>query len=215
MPIDDLASPESRSTVGDRLRRTRQQQGLSIRQVAQLAGVSKTSVVQVETGRTSRKSSYLKVAEVFGLHLDHLAHAKSLDDQPFVVHRLEDDAWFDLANFGEGRLPAEAQGEGREERRRLATERGVVPLNILACRLERGRIKPTIMELYGASSARSHAGEEHVFVLEGSATITIGSAKVELQEGESVTFWSGEPHVYAPSPGSTLPARVLSVRVDT
>jgi transcriptional regulator with XRE-family HTH domain len=215
VPVGELGSPEARATIGDRLRRVRQQQGLSIRQLAQLAGISKTSVVQVESGRTSRRSTYLKVAEVLGMHLDHLAHAKSLSGVPFVVHRANDDSWFDLADFGEGRLPPEAQGEGQEERKRLAVETGVVPLNILACRLERGRIKPTIMELYRPSGPRSHAGEEHVFVLAGTALVTIGTAEVELATGESVTFWSGEPHKYAPSPGSPLPVRILSVRVDT
>jgi len=215
VPSGELGTPESRATIGDRLRRVRQQQSLSIRQLAVLAGISKTSVVQVESGRTSRKSTYLKVAEVLGLHLDHLAHSKSPEDKPFIVHRREDDAWFDLANFGEGRLPPEAQGDGSDTRKRLAEQKGVVPLNILACRLERGRIKPTIMELYGPSSTRSHAGEEHVYVISGTALLTIGSAEVQLKEGESVTFWSGEPHMYAPAPDSDLPARILSVRVDT
>lgn len=210
--LPDFGNLEARATIGDRLRRTRQQQRLSIRQLAEMAGVSKTSVVQVESGRTSRKSTYLKVAEVLGLHLDHLAQ-RSPQERPFVVHNEADDAWFDLTNFGDGRLPVEA--EDPETRRTLALEKGVVPLNILASRLERGRIKPTILELYGPSPTRSHAGEEHVYVLEGTALISIGTTEITLAQGESVTFWSGEPHAYAPAPGTSLPAKILSVRVDT
>lgn len=203
--------PEARSMVGDRLRRTRLQQRLSIRQIAALAGISKTSVVQIESGRSSRRSTYLKVAEVLGLHLDRLMLPKGPEDLPYRIHRHSDDDWFDLANFDEGRL---ADGDSQPAREKLAKEKGVVPLDILACRLENGRIKPTILELYGPSPARSHAGEEHVFVLNGQARVGIGTSHITLQEGESVTFWSAEPHSYAPEPGSPLPVRLLSVRVD-
>jgi len=204
---------EARILVGDRLRRTRTQQRLSIRQIADLAQISKTSVVQVESGRTSRRSTYLKVAEAMGLHLDRLLQPGVSAEWPFAVHRKEDDSWFDLANFDHGVLPDEAQDDPAE-RKKLANASGVSPLNILASRLEQGRIKPTILELYGPSPARSHAGEEHVFVLAGQAIVTVGSENISLNEGESVTFWSSERHSYAPQPGSALPVRLLSVRVD-
>jgi len=207
-------SPEVHAVVGDRLRRTRLQQQMSIRQLADRAGISKTSVVQVESGRGSRRSTYLKVAEVLGLHLDRLMHPKASDERPYAVHRLGDDAWFDLANFGAGPLCA-GEPTTKAERAALAQTQGVVPLNILASRLELGRIKPTVMELYSPSERRSHAGEEHVYVLSGRALVAIGDSELELGEGESITFWSAEPHAYAPAKGSSLPVRLLSVRVDT
>jgi transcriptional regulator with XRE-family HTH domain len=203
--------PAARAMAGDRLRRVRMQQRLSIRQLALLAGISKTSVVQIESGRSSRRSTYLKVAEVLGLHLDHLLQPKSSEEVPYMIHRRKNDVWFDLANFGEGPLP---KGDDPKERAKIAKKTGAVPLNILASRLERGRIKPTIIELYGQSEARSHAGEEHVFVLSGKALVGIGTAQIELNEWESVTFWSAEPHSYAPHPDSELPVCLLSVRVD-
>lgn len=202
-----VTDPSSRAMAGDRLRRTRTQQGLSIRQIAQLAGISKTSVVQVELGRSTRRSTYLKVAQVLGLHLEKLLQPAPDESLPYAVHRNSDDIWYDLAKFDEGPLPPDAD---------LASlsQDGVIPLNILASRLERGRIKPTILELYAASPARSHAGEEHVFVLSGSALVTVGESVLNLSEGESITFWSAEPHAYAPAPGTDLPVRLLSVRVD-
>lgn len=200
-------APEARALVGDRLRRTRIQQGLSIRHVAQAAEISKTSVVQVEAGRSSRRSTYLKVAAVFGLHIDHLMHPADAEEQPFKVHQNSQDVWFDLANFGEGALPTDVP------RDQLAQD-GVVPLNILASRLEHGRIKPTVIELFHESPVRSHVGEEYVYVLEGKAIVGVGAARIELSAGESVVFWSAEPHFYAPQADSPLPVRVLSVRVD-
>ncbi len=194
--------------AGDRLRRIRLQQGLSIRQIADLAGISKTSVVQVEAGRTSRRATYLKVAQVMGLHLERLLEASHQQEKPYAIHRRSADEWFDLTKFDQGPLPSDADLA-------MLSAGGVVPLNILHPRLEGGRIKPTILELYGPSPVRSHAGEEHVYVLSGRASISVGESTVELDEGESITFWSAEPHGYAPATGSKLPVRLLSVRVDT
>ncbi len=195
------------------MKRTRLQQRLSIRQLADLANISKTSVVQVETGRTSRRSTYLKIAEVLGLHLDHLLAEGTDSDKPYAVHRRSDDEWFDLANFGQGPLPLETQ-EDSSERERLARDSHVSPLNILSSRLEQGRIKPTVIEVYERSETRTHAGEEHVFVLSGDAVVFVGNDSIELTQGESITFWSAEPHSYAPKSGTQLPVRLLSVRVD-
>ncbi|RYG39643.1 XRE family transcriptional regulator [bacterium] len=205
---------EARLLAGDRLRRTRVQQRLSIRQIAELSKISKTSVLQVESGRSSRRSTYLKVAEAMGLHLDRLVQPGSAEEVPYAIHRAEDDTWFDLADFGEGPLPQSAQSDP-QAREKLARDSGVSPLNILGSRLERGRIKPTLLELYGPSAVRSHAGEEHVFVLAGQATVSVGGSELFLEAGESITFWSSEPHFYAPQEGSPLPVRLLSVRVDS
>ncbi len=201
---------QARLVAGTRLKRVRLQQGLSIRQLSDLANISKTSVVQVEAGRTSRRSTYLKVATVLGLHLENLVQSGSADGLPYAVHLKEDDRWFDLARFDEGLLPEAAQTD-QKIRSNLS---GATPLNILSSRLEQGRIKPTILEISSPSETRSHAGEEHVFVLEGTAIVGVGEHRVELQEGESITFWSAEPHSYMPHPDSKLPVRLLSVRVD-
>ncbi len=201
---------QARLVAGTRLKRVRLQQGLSIRQLSDLAGISKTSVVQVEAGRTSRRSTYLKVATVMGLHLENLVQSGSADGLPYATHKKGDDRWFDLARFDEGLLSEAAQNDPNER----AKIEGSTPLNILGSRLEQGRIKPTILEISSPSETRSHAGEEHVFVLEGTAIVGVGEHRVELKEGESITFWSAEPHSYMPHPDSKLPVRLLSVRVD-
>lgn len=201
---------QAQLVAGTRLKRVRLQQNLSIRQLSELAGISKTSVVQVEAGRTSRRSTYLKVATVLGLHLENLLQSGSADGLPYAVHRIQDDRWFDLSRFDDGLLPEKAQTDQATR----TSLKGVTPLNILSSRLEQGRIKPTILELSAPSETRSHAGEEHVYILEGSAIVGVGEHQVTLEQGESITFWSAEPHSYMPHPNSKLPVRLLSVRVD-
>ena len=207
---DGTWGEQARLVAGMRLKRVRLQQSLSIRQLSDLAGISKTSVVQVEAGRTSRRSTYLKIATVLGLHLENLLQSGSADGLPYAIHQKKDDRWFDLSRFDDGLLEPNSQSDPAFR----AKLEGVAPLNILGSRLETGRIKPTILEVSSPSEVRSHAGEEHVYVLEGKAIVIVGEHRVALEEGESITFRSAEPHAYLPHPDSMLPVRLLSVRVD-
>ncbi len=70
------------------------------------------------------------------------------------------------------------------------------------------------MEIHQATDARSHVGEEFAYVLRGNATISVGGRDYILDEGESIVFWSAEPHTYAPTDPSAGPVRILSVRID-
>lgn len=195
--------------VGDRLRRARLGHHFSVRQMAALAGLSKTSVVQAEAGRTSRRSTYEKLGAALHLRMDSLLSITQSTSDPFSVHRQSDDVWYRLAHFSEGPMHDQTP-QGREK----AARNGSTPFCLLSSRLHGGAIKPNILEVYRQSEKRSHPGEEFAFVMSGRALLEIGESVIELSEGESVTFWSGEPHSYGPAPGSSLPVRILSVRVD-
>jgi transcriptional regulator with XRE-family HTH domain len=195
--------------VGDRLRRARLGHHFSVRQMAALAGLSKTSVVQAEAGRTSRRSTYEKLGVALHLRMESLLSITQSSVDPYSVHRQEDDRWYRLAHFNEGPIPDQT-----ETARRAVGEAGFTPFCFLSSRLHGGAIKPNVLEVYRQSEKRSHPGEEFAMVMSGRAVLEIGESVIELSEGESVTFWSGEPHSYGPAPDSPLPVRILSVRVD-
>lgn len=199
----DLLRQISPSVLGSRIRRARQRMGFSIRDVADRARVSKTSIVRLEGGGAPQVSTLLKVCAALGIHVASVAKPNASEQEVVAIHRHEDDKWYDLTDFGAGPL---AEPERRAE---LAA----VPLLILTSRLDSGRLLPTVLELYQASEPRSHAGEEFVYVLSGTARILVGTQEFVLEEGESATFWSAEEHTYAPAEGE-LPVRVLSVRID-
>lgn len=209
----DEWTEEMQAVVGARLRRVRIQQNLSIRRVAELADMSKTTVVLIESGRTSRRASYVRLASLLGLHVEHMLTVGGSGGEQFAVHRRQNDQWFDLSSFDQGPLPDSVQDDP-SARTSYAKEHKLAPLNILASRLDLGRIKPTVLEVFEPTPLRSHQGEEHVYVLEGQAVVTVSGSSIELESGESITFWSAEPHSYGPKEGSPLPVRLLSVRVD-
>lgn len=199
------------TVVGARLRRARQRMGVSIRDLAKEAGVSKNSIVRLEHGGAPHALTALKICAALGIHVASLAEPAS-ESQIVAKHRKEDDRWYDLTDFGAG--PLEDKPLTEQERRKLVQKGTKVPLLILKSRLETGRLLPTVIELYQDSEKRSHAGEEMVYVLKGRAQITVGPEVFTLDEGESATFWSAEEHYYAPAEGAELPVRVLSVRID-
>jgi len=207
-------SPE---ILGDRLRRTRLRQGHSIRELAARAGLSKTSIVRLEQGAPAYPITVVKVCAALGLHLAALANPANEESGNVAVHRHEDDRWYDLTDFGSGVLAGQDRPLQEEERAALVAQGVKVPLLILKSRLPHGRLLSTVIEVYSASEPRSHPGEEFVFVLRGTAQVQVGTEIFVLQEGESIVFRSGEPHVYAPAPDlppSALPVRLLSVRLD-
>lgn len=198
------------SVLGARIQRARLAQQLSAREVAAQAGLSKNTVARLEQGEEVRSMTILKVCSVLGLHIERLALPE--DDSLARVHRLDDDCWYDMIDFGAGPI---AGREGRltpEERKELVDMGKRFPLLMLKSGLTNGKILPSILELHHTSPQRSHPGEEFVFVLSGTAAIQVGSQAYTLRKGESITFWASEPHSYGP--GDKHPALVLSVRVN-
>lgn len=186
--------------------------GLSIRDLAEAANVSKNSIVRLEQGGMPHAMTVVKICAAMGVHVASIAKPSKDASEIVAIHRNGDDRWYDLTDFSAG--PVADKPLKESERKDLVRKGMKVPLLILRSRLEAGRILPTVIELYQESEKRSHAGEEMVYVLKGTAQIEVGPERFDLCEGESATFWSAEAHSYAPAPGSSLPVRVLSIRVD-
>lgn len=202
--IAELVDRIGADVLGDRIRRLRTGMGLSIRDVAAAAKLSKTSLVRLEQGQKCRPATIANVCTVLGVHVERLGDS----DRGAVaaVHRRGDDRWFDMSDVSAKplRVPKGARVPAKHS--------AAVAVDLLRSRLANGRVLPTILDVHRESETRSHPGEEFVYVLSGRLHLTVGTQHFELARGESICFFSGEPHRYAPV-GRT-PARVLSVRVD-
>ncbi len=212
--VSGLVQQLGPKVFGHRIRRLRDLQGLSIRSVADKAGISKNSIVRMEQGRGTQAVTVLKVCNVLGIHVERLIDSSNNELKVAMVHRNEDDRWFDSSDIASASLLGITDRAITSEERKQAVRQGSIsPVNLLQCRLQGGNILPCVLELHQKSSERSHVGEEFVYVLQGSAIISIAGQDHRLEEGESIAFWSAEPHSYAPADPQKTPVKILSVRV--
>ncbi|MEQ1822649.1 MAG: XRE family transcriptional regulator [Fimbriimonadaceae bacterium] len=201
VPADVLAA---------RIRRERLAQGISIRELATMSNIGKSSIVRLEAGKGSRPMTLLKICAALNLHPDRLT--KGSHSSSVAIHRHSDDRWYELENVGAGKLGGLDRPLPAAVRKELAQQGHCNPILLLQSRLPEGKLLPTLIEIYEPSKVRSHPGEEFVFVLKGRALIQIDGVPYELDEGESLHFWGTEPHSYA-SMGAG-PALILSARIS-
>jgi transcriptional regulator with XRE-family HTH domain len=165
-PAEDLER-----LVGERLEAVRRHRGLSLRELAKASGLSLTTVHQIETGRTSPGLSTLHaLASALGVPLGALLDGH-VPPAPAVHLR-------------QGERPGVAIPCGRLER--LASGLASQRLRGLLLTLEAGR------ETGGAPIA--HAGQELVFVLEGTCRYEVGGERYLLRRGDSLLFEGTQPH---------------------
>ncbi|MFM7322351.1 MAG: helix-turn-helix domain-containing protein [Armatimonadota bacterium] len=188
-----MSSGPDPTTLGARIQRQRVRRGLSVRELADRAGVNKNTIVRMEKGLTPSYATLNRVCEALGVHIAQLTRPEVLGDELVSIHSRAD----------EGPAP-------------LASDEGIV-LRSLGCRLSGGRLNSALMELFGESEPTTHPGEEHVFCLRGNARLTVAGRDYTLSEGDAAVFWSTERHSYAPAPDTpedTLPVLLLLVWID-
>lgn len=155
--------------LGTRLRELRERQALSLRSLAERAGVSESFVSQVERGRANPSvASLRRLAEALGASVADLFEAGSArglhvkaSDRPRLVHPQR--RWEDF----------------------LIT-RGAKRLQVILSVIEPGG---------GSDEPYSHdSDEECVLVLRGSLEFRIGDENYLLEEGDSLIFESRLEH---------------------
>lgn len=159
--------------LGDRLRDLRLERNLTLRQLAELTGLSAPLLSQIENGRTDPSVTTLrKLARVFDADMASLFHEP---DAPAIhVSR-----------------PA--------ERFRMVAPKGQVTYE----RITPGRGDFEVLRAVlapGDTSAEepwAHASAECAYVLDGALTVTIGTETHQLSTGDAVTFDSRQPHRYS------------------
>ncbi|MGL4960904.1 MAG: cupin domain-containing protein [Inquilinus sp.] len=172
--------------IGGRLRRLREEHGLSQRELARRAGVSNATVSLIEQNRASPSIGSLKRV-LDGLPLS-LAAFFALPEGP------EDPVFFPAAELTEiaGRLAGHGGGSEGPEGSGLISYRQVgCDLSGRALQILHERLAP------GADTgptALSHAGEEGGVVIRGRVELTVGPRRRILGPGDAYYFQSRLPH---------------------
>jgi transcriptional regulator with XRE-family HTH domain len=187
-----MANPDP-ATLGARMQRIRQRQNLSVRELADKAGVNKNTILRLEKGLTPSYATLNRVCEALGIHIAQLTQPEPDEDETISLH----------VRASEGRVP-------------LAADEKIL-LSSLSCRLPGGKLNGAVLELFDETEPVTHPAEELVFCLRGTAKLTVAGRPYLLNEGDAATFWSSERHSYAPATDDEekLPVLLLIVWVDS
>jgi transcriptional regulator with XRE-family HTH domain len=196
--------------VGSLIRRERQNQGLSLRELARRVGVSASMLSQVETGRTRPSvSTIYAIATELGLSIDALLS----DREAAVATATAAAAGGATADGSAAAGPRVRRGPvgtaaaadlasqlvRPEQRRKLELESGVT-WELLSDLLP--HLVDFMFVTYepgGRSSSSGklmrHTGTEFAFLVRGKLKIQVGFDEYVLQAGDALAFDSSEPHL--------------------
>jgi transcriptional regulator with XRE-family HTH domain len=189
--------------VGQQLRNRREQQGLSLREVARRLDISPSALSQIETGksRASVSTLYAIVSEL-GMSLDELFGRVPAAQTPAAAS-----AKATAARKRTAKEPSAAAvpPASADERFQAHDERAVLDLES-GVRWERLTARPdaeadflyVTYDVGGSSSGSDqfirHSGREYGLVLSGTLEVTVGFDTYSLDPGDSISFDSTIPH---------------------
>jgi len=216
--IDAQAAP----TVGARVRRLREARGYAITDLAAKAGVHRNTLQRLEQGRPVTPRVLERVCNSLDTIPPNLLLADEDDPQPYRIHRNSDADWVLTFNtaLSPGIVPDFAPVAEAQERHRLGSV-GFASgfFNAHASALRGGQIHAGTLELYGPQERPDchHAGEEFVLCLRGRIVLELVGERIELGEGDSITFKSELSHRYHPAQpvgSAEVPPRLLMVWIE-
>lgn len=207
------------ATLARRIRERRQKFGLSVEKLAELAGIARYTLIRMEQGKPATQASINKVRHA--LHMFPSQLYRPYEDGPFAVHRAGDEQWgVSHPKKTYEKHPEEGPGKSyvneEAERYRLG-QLGFQSFYtaILDSELSEGVSSAAIMEFHLPSWVDRHFGEEFVYCLRGSLTITVDGKPCVLEQGDAMTFDATLPHSYEPAtplkPGDLAPQILIVV----
>lgn len=159
--------------IGNNLAKIRKSRGLSLDQTAQLTGVSKAMLAQIEKGRSNPTISIIwKIAN--GLHVSFTSLLEKDRTDITIVSR------------DEVTPVTEENGDFRSY--------PLFPFDV-STRIEMYFVEMS-PECVHPSEPHNEGVEEYIVVESGSLILTIGSARYELAAGQAIRFTAAEPHAY-------------------
>ena len=216
------------ATVGARIQRLRLNKNLSVRDLADRAGVDKNTILRVEKGLSVSGRTLERVCAALDVYVSRLLLPEPEEGETVVIHRRAAEVWWPYPGMGDPFPSASPEVEasttsetnpGPHPKPKVTQEitpRGSIAS--LACRMPRGRMRSSLLRLWEETISNAHPGEEFVFCLSGTACLTVAGRSYLLSEGDAATFYCAERHTYAPAPGaleSTLPVLLLTVWHDS
>ena len=179
-PLDEDGSDELTATVGGNLRRLRVRRGLSLEKLAEVSGVSRSMLGQIELGQSTPTIKTLW----------RIAGALKL---PFA-------ALISEGGRSGTRILSGAEAKTLTSQDGTFTSRALFPFDA-----ER-KVEFYELKLLPKSAERAEAHapgtRENLFVAQGTLELTVRDEHHQLAKGDAIVFEADAPHVYE-NPGTT------------
>lgn len=179
--------------LGEKVRGLRQEQRLTLQALADITGLSKPLLSQIENDQvTPPIATLLKIAKGLKVGI-HFFFEEAGDRQKFVLTRGEQSG-------GSQRRPGKDSAQGYMYRP-------------LAPGMRQKKVEPFLVEFeqraWDSSLFYSHEGVEFLYILDGELEFHYADEVMRLLPGDSIYYESSEPHGYV-SVGS-IRARAVAV----
>ena len=170
-----VESPEIR--VGLKMKHTRLLKGLTLKQLAELAGCSESLLSRIENGNANPSIKMMhRVALALGMPVSGLFQ-ENVDSSDVVMRHGE------RPTVGTDQV---SRGKGSKLEALIPSGR----VNLLSGYIN--DIEPG----GGSEGVLQHEGEEFGYVLDGEIELTVDNRSYQLREGDSFYFRSERPHSY-------------------
>ena len=169
-PAEALSYPATTAGIGDRLRQRRKSLGLTLRHVAENAGLSVGFISQIERGIAMPSlSSLVSVARVLDVRVSEFLEPPN------------------------GALPMTRHAE----RKRFAVGSSPVGYERLSASFPGAKLRSVLIHQppNHRSELVAHEGEELFYILAGTLTVEIEGARTVLDVGDTLHFMSTRPHM--------------------
>lgn len=177
-------------TVGDRIRRLREEKGVSLDDLAKATGFSSQQLAAFENGQAQPQlGAVMKLSRALETVLGKLLSGEG--DKPAAIMRQDT------------RIPF--------ERSASSDRQTIYSYFSLASDVKDRHMEPLIVHLEESAGEKPsvHEGEEFIYVLEGRVKLTINEETHELNPGDSVYYHSSLPHLITARDGRAVILAVL------
>ncbi len=187
--IDKGSEPHSEE-IGGRLKKIREEKGLTIEQLSQLTGFDQAMLKDIESGSVCPQlGTVIKLSKALDSALQKLISDEG--KHLYVVTRRDERKEITRSTTNKGQRAA-------------YTYMGLAP------EVKGRHMEPLIVELEALPDEEHsiHQGDEFIYVLQGTVILDIGDEHFELNPGDSAYYLSTTPHLLAAKEGK---AKVLAV----
>jgi transcriptional regulator with XRE-family HTH domain len=165
----------TKEEIGRRIKKIREQQHLTLKNVEAKAGISATHISEIERGKTSPTiGALIRIADALGKDPSYFIEDEELKDVSFIA---------------------------LEDRQKTKSERPMGVVERLTNSIPSGKIESRLITLDpdegGDIDMHSHDADEAALVLSGSIKFRVEDEEYVLEEGDSIYYVASQTHGYA------------------